>query len=173
MAAVIIRVPDALQNGQTPVIQQLAQSLQLRVQAQVVIDPQHVFGGQSQGFAAAAVDIIRIGHDGIQTVIAAGQLQHDQDPLFVALLALGSPRSALEESWHGSREGQDRRSRHDTLQELAASLRHERFSRKSLSSTQLEFWQGHDAHGDFSQLIRSRSDVLLGHRFDQLGFHTG
>src|SRR5262249_2782940 len=73
------------------------------VEADPVVDPEDAFGGDVQPRAAFAVLVILEGDDGVEPVVAAGQLDDDED-VARGRLAHG-PGGAGEEERHAGARG--------------------------------------------------------------------
>ena len=68
-----------------------------RVQADVVVQADdHVFG-LAQGGPGLVVQVVGVGNDGVEAVIAAGHLQHDQDIVLARRGRLRGPRHELRD----------------------------------------------------------------------------
>ena len=78
VAAVRLRVADALDDRELTAPEGLPQAHERRVQAAVVVEPQDLVRADARLLARAAVGVIAEGHDGREAVVAAGQLQEHQ-----------------------------------------------------------------------------------------------
>ena len=79
MVAAALGIPDALNDRGPALLVQLRHGCEFRVEAQRRIDFMQFAFRQPQGRAVAAIMVVRVGHDGVQAVVPAGQLQDDQD----------------------------------------------------------------------------------------------
>ena len=86
MRLIGIWIADALHDAQRLILQQLGQTVQRRMQADLIVDLPELIGGQLE--RRPELGILRIGkwHDGVQAVVSAGELDHDQDRVLGTLL---------------------------------------------------------------------------------------
>jgi hypothetical protein len=90
-------------------LQQFGEPLERGVQPDMVVDLPHLGGGDLELGPPLAILVVPIRDDRIQAVVAAVELDHDQDP------ALRRGRSILSEGARGA--GQEHRDRRATGQE--------------------------------------------------------
>jgi hypothetical protein len=74
-------------DGHVPGFENALQPLARRVEAEVVIQLQHLVLGDADLGSGLVVGVVPIGHNRIETVIATRQFDHDQDALRVFLAA--------------------------------------------------------------------------------------
>src|SRR5207244_1851078 len=101
-----IRITDALNDSQAAAAQQRLQTGEGVVQADVVIDAEDFVPAQPQRRAGLVVEVVGVGDDGVQAVVAAGEFDDDQDCLFAVLGGVGGPG---QETGHGGPDGEERR----------------------------------------------------------------
>jgi hypothetical protein len=73
-----VRITDALHDRQLPLLQELLQAGQGGMQPHAVVDPADLVLRYLQVRAVLAVVIVAVGHDGVQAVVAAVELQDDE-----------------------------------------------------------------------------------------------
>ena len=108
MRAVRVRVADALHDGELPAFEQLREAGQRRVEADAVVDLRDGLCVEAQLRAVLAVVVVGVGGDGVQAVVAAVELQDDEDAAVGVALRLGGQGvgRAGEEGRHGGAAGQ-------------------------------------------------------------------
>lgn len=79
MGAVGIGVADAVEDRNESFVVQATQGFKGRVEPLVRVYFQYLFRGDSEGRPEFIVQVVSIRHDGIQAVIAPGELDDDQD----------------------------------------------------------------------------------------------
>ncbi len=79
MRAVRVWIADALHDRQVAGLPEPVQILECRVQAHVVIQLENLAGLDPERWPALVVHIVGVRDDGVQSVIAAAELEHDQD----------------------------------------------------------------------------------------------
>ena len=79
MRPVGIGVADALHDGKLAVLQQLVEALHGGVQANLVIDLQHLALGEVQGGPILVVKIVGVRDDGVEPIVAAGHLEDHEN----------------------------------------------------------------------------------------------
>ena len=82
MRAVGRRIADAVDDGHLARIIQGLDLGQRRVKAEVVVNRQHLVGGDAHGRPVVVVTAVSVGNDGVQVVVAAGELDDDEDWVF-------------------------------------------------------------------------------------------
>jgi hypothetical protein len=98
-------------------LQQPLQPAQAGVQADVVVDPDELLAPQAESRPRTVVQVVGVGHDGVQAVVAAGHLQHDED---VVLAGTGCPRRGRKEARHRRPQGDQGRRLEGPFQQFAA-----------------------------------------------------
>jgi hypothetical protein len=121
------RAAGALNDGQVAVVVQPAERLHARVKAKRRVDLVQLVRRQPQSSPVPAVPIIRVGDDGIQAVIAAGELKDHEDRVTVIAL-LRRQRRADKEIRNGRAQGHQRRSPQGSPQKIASGRQHSVFS---------------------------------------------
>ncbi len=124
--ALRVRVADALDDAQEPVLIQPVECRQLGMKAQVLIDLVNLAGGQPQGRPGLGVEIIGVGDDGVQAVVAAGKLDDDEDRLAVVPPRRRGLRGAAQKCGGRRRQRQERRGAERPAEKVTASGGHDR-----------------------------------------------
>ena len=92
-----VRVADALHDRQLPLLPHRPEALHAGVQADVVVQADdHVLGLAERG-PGLVVQVVGVGNDGVEAVVAAGHLQHDQDVVLARRGRLGGPGHELRD----------------------------------------------------------------------------
>jgi hypothetical protein len=102
VGAVGVGITDPLDDGQLAALQQLVEAAQGRVQAQLVVDTDHLLPGETEGRAGLVIQVVGVGDDGVQTVVAAIHLDDNQDGV---LAGLGGPGGVGQELRHDGADG--------------------------------------------------------------------
>ena len=79
MIAVGFRVADTLHHGELALGEEPRETVHARVERELVADAMRLGGDLPQRRAAAVIQIIGERHDGVQPVVAARKLQHNQN----------------------------------------------------------------------------------------------
>ena len=75
-------IADAVDDRHLAGVVQLLEFGQGRVEAVVVINGQYLVGGDAHGGPVVVVASVAVGYDGVQVVVAAGELDDDEDGVF-------------------------------------------------------------------------------------------
>ena len=99
-------------DRQAAVLEQLVQFDHLGMQADAVVQPQHLLGVDAQTRANLEIGVVGVGDQGVKAVVAAGQLDDDQDAVvFQArqrLRLIGQGHAGLvQERRDGRRQGRE------------------------------------------------------------------
>ena len=86
MGAVGVRVADALEDGEVAGVVESAQAGESGIEGDVIGDFEGLVAADADARADEVVGVVGVGDDGIQTVVAAGQLENHEDG---AVLAAG------------------------------------------------------------------------------------
>ena len=81
--------PTPCTIARSPLSYMRFQTGQIRMQADIIVDFQNLIRRMRDVACATVIDIIAVGNDGAQPVIAAGKLHHDQDLSILARGLLG------------------------------------------------------------------------------------
>ncbi len=117
MRTIRVGIADALDNGQLSLLQELIESTQAGVEADLIIDTDELILLVTQRGAGLVVEIIGVRDDGIEAVIAAGHFDDDED---VVLAHLSGASGVGDEVGHHGAEGKQRRALQRASQERAA-----------------------------------------------------
>jgi hypothetical protein len=79
VGAIRVGVADALEDGQLAIFEEVLHRGEVGMKANMVGDFQDGLGVNAEGGALAVVGVVGVGHDGVQAVIAAGELDDDED----------------------------------------------------------------------------------------------
>ena len=117
-----VLVPDALDQRESTLIEDILQPSEFRMQTQrfaagVAADLQDGPGGNPERRPPAVIERIGVGHQHAQAVVATAQIQHDQIAALIALRA----RQVREKRWRGKT---DRERRHAAFDERASRKCH-------------------------------------------------
>ena len=124
MRALRVRVADALHDRQLPLLPHRPEASHRGVQPDVVVQANDVVPGLAERGPSLVVQVVGIGDDGVEAVIAAGQLQHDQDVVLAGRGRVGRPGHELRDH---RVQGHQRRAFQRMGQELPA-VKHVRYS---------------------------------------------
>ena len=84
-----MRIADALDDRQRALVIERLQARELRVQADVIVDLQHRVALEGKAGTRGVVGVVRPWNDGIEAVIAAGELHDNEDALVGIALIRG------------------------------------------------------------------------------------
>src|SRR5438132_12283466 len=82
----------------------------------VIVDPKHLFLRQGRGRASLVVEIVGIRDNGVEAVVAARHLNHDEDAILAGFRRLSRSGQKLR---YDRANGEQRRALQSTSQELA------------------------------------------------------
>ena len=68
-----------MDDRELAVLEQALESRHARLNSELIVEPAKFFRLQAQLGPRAIVGVVRIGNDGVQAVVGAGQLDHDKD----------------------------------------------------------------------------------------------
>ena len=92
-----VRVADALHDRQLSLFPHRPEALHAGVQADVVVQADHHVLGLAQRGPGLVVQVVGVGNDGVEAVVAAGHLQHDQDVVLARRGRLRGPGHELRD----------------------------------------------------------------------------
>ncbi len=95
MRALRVGIADALHDRQLALLPQRPQALHAGVQADVVVQADDDVFGLAQSGPGLMVEIVGVGNDGVDAVIAAAHLQHNQDVVLARRGGLRGPGHEL------------------------------------------------------------------------------
>ena len=95
VGAVGRRIADAVDDGDLAGIIEIFDFRDGWIEAEMVVDGQHPVGGDADGGTAIVVTAVSIGNDGVEVVVAAGELDDDEDRI------LGSGGHGVATPWSG------------------------------------------------------------------------
>ena len=81
MRSARVRVADALDDGQLVLVVQRLERLQVGVEADLIVQVEHLVGGDPDLGSKLVIQPVAVGDDGVQAVVAAAELDHDQGAL--------------------------------------------------------------------------------------------
>ena len=76
------RIADAVDDGDLAGVIQSLDLRQRRIEAELVVDVQHLVGGYAHRGPVVMVASVGVGNDRVHVVIAAGELDDDEDGVF-------------------------------------------------------------------------------------------
>ena len=79
MRAVRVRITDTLHHGQIAGVVKILETGHRAVEANLAVQLQNLVRRQPDARARVVIKIVRVGHDGVEAVVAAGHLQHDEN----------------------------------------------------------------------------------------------
>ena len=83
MRAVGVGVTDALDHCHVALIVQVLEGTHGRIEADVVVDAEHLLVRHPHRGAVVGVERVSVGDKGVHRVIAARELQYDEDRVFL------------------------------------------------------------------------------------------
>jgi len=116
VGAVGVGIADALDDGGVAIIVEFLEGGEVGVQADVAVDLEDILGIVAESGAGAVVMVIGVGNDGVEAIIAAGELDDDEDGGVFAGGTLGAfdverigegHHRLVEERGDGGRGGED------------------------------------------------------------------
>lgn len=70
-----------MHDRETAVLVQALEARHAGVEAEVLVDPAQALRPDADARPQPVVDVVGVRHDGVQSVVTAGHLEHDQDAL--------------------------------------------------------------------------------------------
>ena len=128
--AVRVGITDRLHDRQPALFAELRETAERRMQPDVIVDRLQVLGLERELGPALVVDVVAVGDDGVEAVVAPVELDDDEDPsVGIALRAVGQgERGAGQEGRYGRAAGQERRASQAQAEQFASGRRHGRSS---------------------------------------------
>src|SRR5262249_21310813 len=77
--AIRVRVANALNDGQLPGIIEVFEAGKILVESHLVVEAKDIFLRETDAGAGLAIIIVAVGHNGVEAIIAASHLEHDEN----------------------------------------------------------------------------------------------
>ena len=101
-----VRVTAAMNNSHLAVFVETLETSHARVESKVVVDDAQFVLGNTYIRPLSIIGIVAVGYDSVQAIVAAGELEYDQNLTACSSLSSGSLGSLGEGGWHHAHRAQ-------------------------------------------------------------------